>query len=200
MSDDDHSRPRWPLHHVLLLVVSAVLAAGGLILMSLQFAIPDVRGLTGLGAACTIVGSVVVASTLGQRKTDRVRHEMRDVHDAVKLLHDEILANRVVAEEVRELTLTRVELSAQAIRAEARDMFDKGMAEARMTGLFEISERLAAMTSGLAKRIDALAVQQETLAEIVSDPARVVLAMPDSELYEMGRRDGQAEMRREKEA
>jgi hypothetical protein len=125
--------------------------------MSLQFAL-DVRGLTGLGAACDCVGSVVIASTLGQRKTDRVRREMRDVHDAVKLLHDEILANRVVAEEVRELTLTRVELSAQAIRAEARDMFDKGMAEARMAGLFEISERMEGLRVEVEKRLAEFAV------------------------------------------
>lgn len=127
MSDSEpHSaRPAW--FYVLLYTLGGVLAAGGLICMALQFAIPEVRGLSGTGAAFFVVAAVIVASVHGQRKMDRIRRD--------------ILEHHAVAEEVKQLTLVRLETYMQAIRAEARDMYERGMKE--------IDGRLAAMERDL---------------------------------------------------
>lgn len=143
MPDEGHSaRPAW--FHVMLYALGGFLAAGGLVCMALQFAIPNVHGLSGTGAAFAVIGAVIVASVAGQRKMDRIRRDL--------------VAHHVVAEEVKQLTLVHLETFSQAIRAEQRDMYDKGMAEARMAGLFEITERLEGFRADIEKRLAEFAV------------------------------------------
>lgn len=141
---------------------------------------------------------MAVAAFLGQ-----TRAEHNKTRASAEVLAESIRAElRRDREEIKmrleSLTGALMEETAELRIASQRATRERAAGRASLVELESAVRQMSSGLAGLPRRgeVEKLGEQVETLAEIVSNPDRIVLAMPDGDVFEIGRQTGIEEERR----